>query len=90
MNTMTLHIDMCGTHSITGCVMDKVLAKGAQPERIIININTVMLATDVYKELAKARKSYAERPFTIELGTVKKDLYKEDLAKNPGKALCFS
>jgi hydroxymethylpyrimidine/phosphomethylpyrimidine kinase len=90
MKTMRLNIGMCGTHSITGCIADKVTMVGASPDKIIVDIDTVMLATDVNKELAKAQLAFAKRPFTVELGLVTRDLYQEDLACHPDTAVCFS
>lgn len=86
---MNIDIDHCGTNSIIGAVYVHVFEKGLTPDKVVVNIDTVMNSTDVHKELAKAQEAFAERNVDIALGTVKRDLYKEALLRGP-KTVCFS
>lgn len=87
---MRLKIETCGTHSIMGCIAEKVLETGEAPTKITIDIGNVMKATDVHKELSKAQVAFEKRPFVIELGNVDRDFFKEDIARDPVGTVCFS
>lgn len=86
---MNVDINHCGTNSIIGAVYVHVFEKGLKPDKVVVNIDTVMNATDVHKELAKAQEAFAGRNVDIELGVVKHDLYKAALLRDP-KTVCYS
>ncbi|MCC5612020.1 hypothetical protein LC612_36135 [Nostoc sp. CHAB 5834] len=87
---MEIEIKFCGTNSVIGAIYEKLFVKGIFPDEVTVNIETVMQCTDVEKEVQKARDVFVAYPTKLKLGTVGRDLYKEQLMREPKDTLCFS
>jgi len=86
---MHILINYCGTNSLTGAVSFQIYNVGIVPDKIVFDIDVVMVATDVNKELEKANKVFSSRNISMSIGHVEKDLYKEELISNHS-AQCYS
>ena len=86
---MHISINYCGTNSLTGAVSFQIYDVGIVPDKIIFDIDVVMSATDVNKELEKACNTFSSRNIDMSIGYIGKDLYKEEIIHNPNTQ-CYS
>lgn len=72
-----IKIDVCGSHSITGAIQVHVNEKSLSPSKIIIDIDELLYGVNIEQELANARRTFAKRPYKIEIGEIVRDCNKE-------------